>query len=254
MRMALERPSRRTTLALLFAGGLSLLVGRAVDAFGPLRADGSDRWPADDTVSLPAPREQSDISVEDAIASRRSQRTYDDRPLNRGELGQLCWATQGVTDPTDGHRAAPSAGALYPLELYVVLGSPGVEGFDPGVYRYRPEGHELGGGRSGDRRSELREATLGQEFVDDAPVDIVICGVDERTTRKYGERGRQRFVPMEAGHAGENLALQAEALGLGTVSVGAFDDERVREVLAVPSTQRPLYIFPVGTRAGATEE
>jgi len=232
--MALERPSRRTTLALLVAGGLSLLVGRAVDAFGPLRADGGDRWPADDTVSLPAPREQSDVSVEEALASRRSRRSYGDRPLDRGELGQVLWATQGVTDPTDGHRAAPSAGALYPLELYVVVGSPGVEGLDPGVYRYRPESHELGAGRPGDRRSELRAATLDQEFVDDAPVDIVICGVDERTTRKYGERGRQRFVPMEAGHAGENLALQAEALGLGTVSVGAFDDDGVREILEVP--------------------
>lgn len=247
--MALEGPSRRTTLALLVAGGLSLLVGRAVDAFGPFRSDGSDRWPADDTVSLPAPREQSDVSVEEAIASRRSRRTYGDRPLDRGELGQLCWATQGITDQTDDHRAAPSAGALYPLEVYVVVGSPGVEGLDPGVYRYRPEGHELGRGRTGDRRSELRAATLDQEFVDDAPIDIVVCAVDERTTRKYGERGRQRFVPMEAGHAGENLYLQAEALGLATVSVGAFDDDRVRQVLEIPSTQRPLYVFPIGARS-----
>ena len=247
--MALERPSCRTTLALLVAGGLSLLVGRAVDAFGPFRSDGGERWPADDAVSLPAPREQSDISVEDAIASRRSRRAYGDRPLDRSELGQLCWATQGVTDRTDGNRAAPSAGALSPLELYVVVGSPVVEGLDPGVYRYRPEPHELGQGRTGDRQSELRAATLDQEFVGDAPVDIVICAVDERTTGTYGERGRQRFVPMEAGHAGENLALQAEALGLATVSVGAFDDDRIREVLEVPSTQRPLYVFPVGARA-----
>ncbi len=247
--MALEGPSRRTTLALLVAGCLSLLVGRAVDAFGTLRPDGGDRWPADDAVSLPAPREQSDVSVEDTIASRRSRRTYDHRPLDRGELGQLCWATQGITDQTDAHRAAPSAGALYPLEVYVVVGSPGVKGLDPGVYRYRPESHELGQGQTGDRQSELRAATLDQEFVDDAPIDIIICAVDERTTRKYGERGRQRFVPMEVGHAGENLYLQAEALGLATVSVGAFDDNRVQEVLEIPSTQRPLYVFPVGARA-----
>ncbi|WP_253738999.1 SagB/ThcOx family dehydrogenase [Halohasta salina] len=252
--MALERPSRRTTLALLVAGGLSLLVGRVVDAFGPFRSDGGERWPADDTVSLPAPRDQSNVSVEDAIDSRRSRRTYSDRPLDRSELGQVLWAAQGVTDQVDDHRAAPSAGALYPLELYVVIGSPGVEGLDPGVYRYRPEGHELGQGRTGDLQAELRAATLDQEFVDDAPADIVICGVDERTTGKYGDRGRQRFVPMEAGHAGENLYLQAEALGLATVSVGAFDDDRVREVLEAPSTQRPLYVFPVGERVGVTDE
>ena len=251
--MTLDRPSRRTTLALLVAGGLSLLLGRVVEAFGTLRSDGGDGWPADNAVSLPAPREQGEVSVEDAIASRRSRRSYGDRPLGRDELGQLCWATQGVTDRTDGHRAAPSAGALYPLELYVVVGSPGVEGLDPGIYRYRPESHELGRGRTGNRQSELRAATLDQEFVDDAPLDIIVCAVDERTTGKYGEQGRRRFVPMEAGHAGENLALQAEALGLATVSVGAFDDDRIRDVLEVPPTQRPLYIFPVGQRVAANE-
>ena len=154
-----------------------------------------------------------------------------------------------MTAPASGFRAAPSAGARYPLEVYVVAGTPGVEGLASGVYHYRPDRHDLTRERTGDRRAALRAAAVDQEAVEAAPVDVVLCGVDERTTGRYGERGRLRYVPMEAGHAGENLYLQAESLGLSTVSIGAFRDERVREILGVGERQRPLYIFPVGPRA-----
>jgi SagB-type dehydrogenase family enzyme len=244
-----ERPSRRTILTLLVVAGLSLALDLVFGAFRIVRTDGGERWQAEGSVPLPAPRGESDVSVEEAVADRRSRREYGDRALDRRELGQLLWATQGVTDRVRGFRAAPSAGALYPLEVYVVVGSSGVEGLESGVYRYRPGRHELGRGRTGDVQSELRAAAIDQEFVEDAAVDIVVCAVDERTTQKYGERGEQRYVPMEAGHAGENLYLQAEALGLATVSIGAFRDDRVRDVVAAPASQRPLYIFPVGGRA-----
>jgi len=244
--MSLERPSRRTALTLLAVAALSFALNLVFGAFRVVRTDSDDGWTAQGTVPLPRPRSESDVSVEAAVADRRSRREYADRALERRELGQLLWATQGVTDRRRGYRAAPSAGALYPLELYVVVGSPGVEGLESGVYRYRPERHELDQGRTGDVRAELREAAIDQGFVEEAPVDVVLFGVDERTTRKYGERGSERYVPMEAGHAGQNLYLQAEALGLATVSVGAFGDDRVREVVEAPADQRPLYVFPVG--------
>ena len=247
--MALERPSRRTILTLLVVAGLSLALDLVFGAFRFVRTDDGAEWSVEESVTLPRPRERSDVSVEEAIAGRRSRRAYSDRALDRGELGQLLWATQGVTNRDKGFRAAPSAGALYPLEVYVVVGSPGVEGLESGVYRYRPGRHELDRGRTGNVQSELRAGAVDQEFVEEAAVDIVVCAVDERTTRKYGERGRQRYVPMEAGHAGENLSLQAEALGLATVSVGAFRDDRVRDIVEAPADQRPLYIFPVGGRA-----
>ena len=124
-----------------------------------------------------------------------------------------------------------------------------MEGLDVGVYRYEPDGHHLTLVEPGDVQAELRAAAVDQDVVERAALDVVIAAVDERTTAKYGERGARRYVPMEAGHAGENLYLQAEAHGLSTVSIGAFDDGRVREIVRAPEHHRPLYVFPVGTRA-----
>jgi SagB-type dehydrogenase family enzyme len=243
--MASQRASKRALLALFAVALVSLLLDLAFGAFRSVRPDGGGSAAA--PVSLPTPRAESDVSVEEAIADRRSRREYGDNPLELRELGQLCWAAQGETDRR-GHRAAPSAGALYPLELYVVVGTPGVVDLDPGVYRYRPASHDLTRERSGDLQSELRDAAVDQDHVGAAAVDVVVTAVDERTTGKYGERGSARYVPMEAGHAGENLYLQAESLGLSTVAVGAFDDGRVRDIVGAPGTHRPLYVFPVGAR------
>ncbi|MFA9518655.1 SagB/ThcOx family dehydrogenase [Halopenitus sp. H-Gu1] len=246
--MTIKLPSRRTVLTLLAVAGLSLVLALVFGAFRIVRTDGGNREQAVESVSLPTPSGESDVSVEEAIANRRSRREYDENALSRRELGQLLWAAQGVTERTTGYRAAPSAGALYPLEVYVVVGTPGVDDLGSGVYHYRPENHELARRKTGTVQSELRAAAVDQEFVEEAAIDIVVCAVDERTTGKYGERGRKRYVPMEAGHAGENLYLQAEALGLATVSIGAFSDDRVRDVVEAPSDQRPLYVFPVGGR------
>lgn len=196
-------------------------------------------------IDLSRPRLSGTLSVEEALARRRSIRSYADRPLHLQELAQLLWAAQGITDPTGGRRTAPSAGALYPLEIYAVVGE--VEGVPPGVWRYLPRSHQLVLLQEGNVRDALCEAAVGQSSVREAPVSIVITGVYARTTMKYGERG-ERYVHMEAGHAGQNIYLQAESLGLGTVSVGAFHDAEVRRVLGITADETPLYIMPVGAR------
>ena len=160
------------------------------------------------------------------------------------ELSQLMWAAQGMTDPR-GLRTAPSAGALYPLELYVVAGN--VTGLPPGIYKYRRERHELLSLAKGDRRNDLCNAALGQSSIRRAAVVIVLSGVYGRTTVKYGERGI-RYVHMEAGHAAQNVYLQAVPLQLGTVVIGAFHDEEVKRMMMMTDKEKPLYIIPLGRR------
>ncbi len=187
------------------------------------------------------------MSVEEAIAKRRSIRDYSKDPLTFQELSQLLWAAQGITDLKTGFRAAPSAGATYPLEVYVVIGSEGVSGLEAGIYHYNPLTNELKLIVKGDFRNELSSAALGQRWVKTAPINIVLTAVYERTTRVYGDRGI-RYVHMEVGHVSENIYLQATALGLGTVAVGAFNDELVQKILNLPKERKPLYIMPVGRK------
>lgn len=240
-------PSRRTVVTLLAVALVSLVVDALVGVVRIARTDGGAPS-GEESLSLPAPRPEEGPTVAGTIASRRSRREYADAPLARDELAQLLWAAQGVTDTADGFRAAPSAGATYPLELYVAVGDPGVEDLDAGVYRYRPAVHDLTRLSDADVQSALRTAAFDQEWIGAGAVDVVVCALDERTTQRYGERGRRRYVPMEAGHAAENVYLQAEALDLATVSVGAFDDDRVRSTVGAPNDRRPLYVMPVGRR------
>ena len=194
------------------------------------------------SAPLPPPALSGPVSVEEALAGRRSVRDYADVPLTLAELAQLLWAAQGQTDPR-GFRTAPSAGALYPLELFAVVGA--VEGLGAGLYHYVPADHVLYRQAEGDLRGQLADRALGQSCVRRAPVVLVFAAVPERTTIRYGHRGH-RYVYMEVGHAAQNVHLQAESLGLGTVVVGAFDDEGVRDLLALPRDHEPLYLMPVG--------
>jgi len=186
---------------------------------------------------LPALREKGALSVESCIARRRSIRSFSDKPLSDKETGQLLWAAQGITDQSRGFRAAPSAGATYPLETYIVTSA--------GVFHYLPHQHALETIQSGDCRGLLAKAALNQSFVQRAPATIVFAAVPERTTNRYGNRGIM-YIYMEAGHAAQNVHLQAVALGLGSVPVGAFDESLTAQVLGIPKGQRVLYLVPVG--------
>jgi SagB-type dehydrogenase family enzyme len=195
-------------------------------------------------LELPEPRYDGNVSLEQSLLQRRSVRDYTGEPLTLAEVSQLLWAAQGITD-AGGFRTAPSAGALYPLEIYVVVGD--VRELTAGVYRYEPDGHRLLRLMDGDKRAGLAEAALGQNCVKAGAVDFVIAGVYERTTAKYGDRG-VRYVHLEAGHAAQNLCLQATALGLGAVPIGAFQDDEVAALLNLPASEQPLYIIPVGRK------
>jgi SagB-type dehydrogenase family enzyme len=195
-------------------------------------------------VALPEPSKSGQISVEGAIAARRSVREYGDDPVLLSQLSQILWAAQGITGERGFKRAAPSAGAKYPLEIFVAIGN--VERLAPGLYRYKPETHSLSVARTGDVRRELCSEALSQECVRGAPLDVVIAADYERTMEKYGDRG-VRYVHMEVGAVAENIYLQAESLGLGTVFVGAFSDGGVKKLLGVDDVE-PLGIMPVGVR------
>ena len=193
------------------------------------------------SLKLPEPETRGDMSVEQAIGKRRSLRHYNGS-LALADVSQLLWAAQGETHP-DGYRATPSAGALYPLEVYLVVGN--VTGLSAGIYRYRPGQHDLIQLGTADLRTELASAAYGQSYMRTAAAVLVITGVYERTRKKYGKRAR-RYVHMEVGHAAENVYLQAEARGIGTLVMGAFDDARVQSVLGLPEDHQPLGLMPVG--------
>lgn len=190
-----------------------------------------------EVIPLPPPNLEGGISLEQALARRRSVRAFTDEALSLAEIGQLLWAAQGITDPA-GYRVAPSAGALYPLEAYIVR--------QQGNFHYDPKAHTLVLVKSGDLRDELSAAALDQESVAEASVVLVIAAVYERTQVKYGADRTPRYVHMEAGHAAQNVLLQAVSLGLGAVPIGAFEDDEVQHLLGLPSDCRPLYLIPVG--------
>ena len=196
----------------------------------------------DNSIPLPAPQTTGPLSVEEALVQRRSVRELRPEPVSLAEVGQLLRAAQGITRP-GGHRTAPSAGATYPLEILLLAGS--VRDLSPGLYRYRPRDHALAPILEEDLRGKLAAAALDQSFVKDGAAVLVITAVYERTTIKYGQRGL-RYVHMEVGYASENIHLQAAALGLGTVAVGAFHDDKVQEILNLPANEHPLLIMPVG--------
>jgi SagB-type dehydrogenase family enzyme len=195
------------------------------------------------TINLPAPQTAGEVSVERALENRRSVRSFAAAPLALAEVGQLLWAAQGITDQR-GHRTAPSAGGLYPLELYLVAGN--ITGLPAGVYRYRPTTHELVLAGAGDCRTEVA-AACRQSWVATAPATVAFTAVFARTAKRYGDRS-SRYVPIEVGAAAENLALQAVALGLGTTFVGAFDDSKLATALGAAADERVLALVPVGRR------
>ncbi|WP_457601254.1 SagB/ThcOx family dehydrogenase [Hydrogenivirga sp.] len=193
-------------------------------------------------LKLPTPSYRGTLSLEEALLRRRSVREYLPEPLSLEEVSQLLWAAQGITDPY-GFRTAPSAGALYPLEVYIHATK--VRGLETGIYRYDPHRNYLMDVKMGNFAPEIYSAALSQEQVLLAPLIVLFFAVFERTTRKYGRRGI-RYVFNEVGHAGQNLYLQATALGLGTVVIGAFYDDEIKRIVGARRDEEPLYIMPVG--------
>ena len=218
-----------TAVAVLLAVGLSLGGGDAMV----------------ETLRLPQPKTEGKMSVEEAISKRRSRRAFSSKPLTLEQLGQILWCAQGITDSRGVKWAAPSAGATYPLDVYVAVGEGTVAGLKEGVYRYVPSGHALLQTGRRDIRAQVASAALDQEFLAEAPADILIAADYTRTTARYGDRG-VRYVHMEVGHVGQDVYLQAEALGLGTVAVGAFRDEQVARHFGLPAGQVALYLMPIG--------
>lgn len=189
-----------------------------------------------ETVDLPEPDLKGKLSLEEALARRRSIRSYTKQELTLEQISQLLWAGQGITASWGG-RTAPSAGALYPIELYLVK--------KDGVWHYLPQGHQMEKVKDGDVRLALAAAALAQAAPKDAPVTFIINGVYERTAVKYGDRA-ERYVKLEAGHVCQNILLQAVALDLGGVPIGAFNDTAIQKVLSIPSDHQPFYLVPIG--------
>jgi len=216
----------------------------ALIAFGLILGDGGAQVkPAaaqarvEDQLKLPQPQKSAGMSLTEAMARRRSVREFAARALTREQLGQLLWAAQGITSD-DGKRSAPSAGALYPLEIYVATAE--------GLHHYQPRGHKLEPRTSADVRPALARAALGQSFIAQAAAVFIIAADYQRTARKYGPDRSPRYVHIEAGHAAQNLLLQATALGLAGVPVGAFIDEAVRSIVSLPPTEQAVYLIVVG--------
>lgn len=203
------------------------------------------------TYILTAPHTKGDVTVEEALSNRRSHRSFLKDAISVEDLSQILWAAYGITKPiTDyplfrgGFRTAPSAGALYPLEIYVLIGN--VKDIEPGVYKYIPQGHKIIRTITKDIKKELSIAAYNQDMIGIAPICLFYSAVFSRNTQKYGNRGRERYVCMDLGHSAQNVYLQVETLGLGTCAIGAFNDKEVSKLLQLPDEEEPLYFMPIG--------
>lgn len=203
-----------------------------------------------ESIDLPEPSTDSETSIEAAMANRRSRRKYQDSPLTLQEVSQVLWAAYGITKKVDhpnlrgGFKTAPSAGATYPLEIYLAAWR--VQGLETGIYLYEPDGHKLIPVKMGDHHDGLADACWNQTWVRDAPASLVYSALYSRTTNVYGDRGRERYVPMDLGHSAQNVYLQVESLGMGTVAVGAFDDFALKILTGMTRVEEPLYMMPLG--------
>lgn len=198
-------------------------------------------------MQLPKPNFNGEMALEATLKNRRTIRAFRPDPLSLESLTQILWAAYGITEQGGFKRSAASGGALYPLDIYCVIGDQSVDGLSKGIYHYESLPHRLVILAEKDVRQELARACLSQMWMARAPVSLVITAEYNRICRKYGERGK-RYALIEAGHSGQNIFLQAEALGLGAGIVGAFEDEQVIRVLGLPQAHEPLLIMPVGKK------
>jgi SagB-type dehydrogenase family enzyme len=201
--------------------------------------------------TLPKPHFKSTVSLEEALWNRRSRREFKPDPVSIEDIAQILWAAYGINQSGKGSistsgrlKTTPSAGARYPLEIYLVAGN--VTKIPLGLYKYLPRDHNLCRINDRDLRQGLWDAALRQDMILKAPACLLYTAIYRRMITRYGKRGRIRYVPMDVGHSAQNVYLQAAALNLGTCSVGAFNDEQVHNVLNLPEEEEPLYLMPVG--------
>lgn len=203
-------------------------------------------------IILPPARIKGSVSVEEALNIRRSVRSYKQEALSLEEVSQLLWSAYGVTKAVavdrlrGGLKTAPSAGATYPLELYIYIHN--VNGLEQGFYHFIPQGHKLGLLKKGNFANDLAKVCLSQTFIAEAPVSIIYSAVEERTVSVYGKRGKERYIPMDLGHSAENVYLQAEAMNMGTCAIGAFSDFDLKKLVGMSRIELPLYVMPVGKK------
>jgi len=235
----------RTFLILLILLGLLILgfVFYYYRSKSEIKRQMSNPNSAQNEILLPQPQRKGEVSLEEALQKRRSVREYKNESLTLEDIAQILWSAQGITEGT--HRTVPSAGALYPIEIYLVVKK--VEGVAEGVYHYNPESHKLVLNVAGDFNRSVAEIAANQEWIENSAAILLISADFQRTTEKYGERGKQ-YVWMEAGHSAQNVYLQTISLGLGTVSVGAFSDHSVQKILNLPENIQPLVIMPIGKK------
>lgn len=202
------------------------------------------------TYNLPQAEVTSGMSVDQAIQNRRSVRNFSATSLTLQDVSQLLWAAQGITDSERNYRSAPSAGHVFPMEVYLVAGDNGVQGLGAGIYRYNPYNNTLEKIVEGDQTYTLSQAAHGQTWVDEAPISLVITGNYQKMKDKYPDENLStRFVDIEAGHIGENIYLEAVSRGLGAVAIGSFYDDQMINLFKLPSNETPIYIYPVGHQA-----
>ena len=194
-------------------------------------------------IELPSPIYSSNTSIEESLHKRRSIRDYSEKPPTISEISQILWAAQGITEKSYGLRTAPSAGALYPLEIYIAVSN--VSDLIPGLYKYNPRKHTLNKISEGDKRADISDAALKQDAIKNSSAIILITAVYERTAVKYGNRA-ERYTHIEVGAAGQNIYLQSVSLNIGTVMIGAFKDKDLKNVLSLPQNENPLIIMPLG--------
>jgi SagB-type dehydrogenase family enzyme len=229
-----------------------LILSKLQEKLDDIEASFPESHPEEEILELPEPKYDSDVSVEEALKNRRSIRTYDDTPLSLQDLSQLLWSAYGITKFYEnapaflrgGLRTAASAGARYPLELYVVVRN--VTDLPIGVYWYKSGKHHLVKITEEDRWDALSEAAFNQPHFETASAAIVYSAIFQRNMEKYGERGRERYVCMDLGHSGENVYLQAYTLNIGTCAIGAFVDLWVKKAVGMTKEEEPLYIMPLG--------
>ncbi|MBN2209279.1 MAG: SagB/ThcOx family dehydrogenase [Candidatus Coatesbacteria bacterium] len=233
----------------LFSGMLLVGVLLAKETVGletGAKAPGAPLALSELNVKLPAPSLKGTLSVEEAIKHRRTIRSFADRPLTLAQLSQLLWAAQGITDDAHGFkRAVPSAGATYPIEIYVACGEQSVKGLAAGVWRFSASEHSISKVKPEDQRAELARDSVSQMWAAAAPVTFAIVCEYSRTAGKYGERAA-KYVHYEAGNVSQNVFLQCEALGLSAGIIGAFNDDEVSAALGLPKAFEPLLLMPVG--------